>query len=197
MNIILACDSNYGIGIQNKLPPWKLKDDMDRFKTLTIGDGKNIVVMGKNTYASLKRPLPNRINIVVSTSLYDKYNVDEDSKFINKSGFIMCSNFYSALEYANLIKFINHDSGTIWIIGGAHLYEYVLQETSRAILLGTNEILPIENIYVTKINKNYDCDVFLKSNTISFIENCQWTSIENKKAIDYEYSFCEFLSQKK
>ena len=43
MNIILACDSEYGIGINNDLPSWNLKEDMIRFKKLTIGNGNNVV----------------------------------------------------------------------------------------------------------------------------------------------------------
>ena len=58
MNIIVACDSNYGIGINNNLPSWNLKDDLKKFKELTIGNGRNVVIMGKNTYLSFKKPLP-------------------------------------------------------------------------------------------------------------------------------------------
>ena len=48
MNLIVAYCRNRGIGFQNKLP-WKLSQDMNRFKNLTIGNGNNAVVMGKNT----------------------------------------------------------------------------------------------------------------------------------------------------
>ena len=71
MNLILACDSNYGIGIQNKLP-WSIKDDLKHFKKITSSSNNNVVIMGKNTYLSFKKPLPNRINIVVSESLASK-----------------------------------------------------------------------------------------------------------------------------
>lgn len=196
MNLILACDNQYGIGVQNKLPPWNLKEDIERFKSLTLGDGKNIVIMGKNTYRSLKRPLPNRINVVVSESLYcNNTSKKNNENFISKFGFIICNSFRAALDYAQLIRFINHDHGTIWIIGGAQLYESVLDETTRSLLVG-DRILPLEKVYVTKINKTYNCDTFLKEKTISFIENCKWTSIETKNNKDYEYSFCEFLPKK-
>ena len=71
MNIILACDKNYGIGINNQLP-WNLKHDMIHFKKTTVGKKNNIVIMGKNTYLSLKNALSNRTNIVVSKTLFDK-----------------------------------------------------------------------------------------------------------------------------
>ncbi len=70
MNVIFACDKNYGIGIDNKLPPWKIKGDLARFSKLTIGDGNNVVIMGKNTYLSLPNQyLKNRQNVVVSNIL--------------------------------------------------------------------------------------------------------------------------------
>ena len=69
MNIILACDNKYGIGINNTLPSWKLKEDMQKFKKVTIKNGHNVVIMGKNTFLSIGKPLPNRENIVVSTTL--------------------------------------------------------------------------------------------------------------------------------
>ena len=66
---ILARDkSNGGIGYQDKLP-WKLNEDMEHFKrvTTTNSDNKeNIVIMGRKTWEGLGKPLPNRINIVVS-----------------------------------------------------------------------------------------------------------------------------------
>ena len=54
--MIVAHTRGRGIGFRGKLP-WKLPDDMARFKRLTIGDGNNAVVMGKKTWLSLsKRP---------------------------------------------------------------------------------------------------------------------------------------------
>ena len=52
MNLIVACDSNYGIGIDNRLPDWKIEGDLKRFKKLTVGHGNNVVIMGKNTFLS-------------------------------------------------------------------------------------------------------------------------------------------------
>ena len=76
MNLIVAYCRNRGIGFQNKLP-WKLSQDMNRFKNLTIGNGNNAVVMGKNTWESLPqkyKPLPKRANIVLSTKYDNLFN---------------------------------------------------------------------------------------------------------------------------
>jgi len=64
--IIAAMSENRVIGINNALP-WSLKADMEHFKKLTLGWP---CVMGRKTWESLpKRPLPGRINIVISRSL--------------------------------------------------------------------------------------------------------------------------------
>lgn len=62
LTIIVATDAQRGIGINNTLP-WKLPEDMAHFKRLTTG---HPVIMGRKTYDSIGRPLPNRRNIVVT-----------------------------------------------------------------------------------------------------------------------------------
>lgn len=65
MKLIVACDPSGGIGYNNKLPWSKLEGDLPRFKELTTG---KVILMGRNTWESLpKQPLPNRINVVVSS----------------------------------------------------------------------------------------------------------------------------------
>ena len=67
MNAILACDIKGGIGYQNKLPWTNIQGDLVRFKNLTKDQ---VIVMGRNTWDSLpKKPLPNRLNIVISNTL--------------------------------------------------------------------------------------------------------------------------------
>lgn len=59
---ILAIAANGVIGRDNKLP-WKLRDDLKRFKSLTLG---HAVLMGRRTYESIGSPLPGRRNIVLT-----------------------------------------------------------------------------------------------------------------------------------
>ena len=66
-NAIAAISKNKGIGLNNKLP-WKLKEDLIRFKKITIGNGNNSVIMGKNTWNSIKF-LNNRHNYIISSTL--------------------------------------------------------------------------------------------------------------------------------
>jgi dihydrofolate reductase len=101
MKLILACDPNGGIGYQNKLPWTNVRGDLPRFKRLT--DGQN-VIMGRNTWDSLpKKPLPGRLNFVVSSSELEA-------------------------EHHNVIRvpdmeFNQPDDVEFWIIGGARLVE--------------------------------------------------------------------------
>ncbi len=60
--IIAAIADNGVIGRNNDLP-WRLRDDLRRFKTLTLG---HPVIMGRLTYESMGRPLPERHNLVLS-----------------------------------------------------------------------------------------------------------------------------------
>jgi dihydrofolate reductase len=65
MKLIVACDPKGGIGYNNKLPWSKIEGDLPRFKELTTS---KVILMGRNTWESLpKQPLPNRINVVVSS----------------------------------------------------------------------------------------------------------------------------------
>jgi dihydrofolate reductase len=166
MNVIVACDKNYGIGKDNKIV-WNVKKDMLRFKKYTTSDNINIIIMGKNTFLSFDKPLPNRENFVISKSLYDeiKNNSDiQEHKYILYNGFYIFKTFEHAYNYGNILT---SKEGKIWIIGGSILYEYVVNNYK------------INSFYLTIIDNIYDCDTYLQSNTIQFIKNCNWTNTEN------------------
>jgi dihydrofolate reductase/thymidylate synthase len=98
-----------GIGKNNKIP-WNVKEDLARFKGLTQG---HVVVMGRKTYESIGRPLPGRINFVLS-----KQN------FLHKDVTIF-NNFES------LQNELDKRTENIYIIGGTALYnEYILKADS-------------------------------------------------------------------
>ena len=71
ISIIVAIAENYAIGKNNDLL-WHIPEDLKRFKRLTTG---NTVIMGKKTYESLpRRPLPNRVNIVITDDPNDHFD---------------------------------------------------------------------------------------------------------------------------
>jgi len=102
MKLIIACDKNGGIGYQNKLPWNKIQGDLPRFKKLTEGQ---VVVMGKHTWESLPvKPLPNRLNIVITTT--------ESMKSITVPKKVIVTDDIERVK--------DYD---IWLIGGAKLVE--------------------------------------------------------------------------
>jgi dihydrofolate reductase len=101
MKLIIACDPDGGIGYQNRLPWTNIRGDLPRFKRLT--DGQN-VIMGRNTWDSLpKKPLPGRLNFVVSSSELE-------------------AEHHNVIRVPDM-KFIQPDDVEFWIIGGAKLVE--------------------------------------------------------------------------
>ena len=136
-NIIVAQSRNRGIGMNNKLP-WSIPNDMKRFKNLTIGNKNNSVIMGRKTWESIHenhKPLCNRKNIVISRKL--DY-IAEDVPVFN--------NLYSAYEYS-----LRQGYSKNWIIGGGEIYKAALEQ------------LKIDEVYITQIDKEYDCDAFFPS----------------------------------
>ena len=74
--------SNRVIGVNNTLP-WHLSEDLKHFKSLTTG---HTIIMGRKTYESIGRPLPNRRNIVISRNSNTSYEgVDRKSTRLNSS----------------------------------------------------------------------------------------------------------------
>lgn len=105
INIIAAVSENRALGLNNKLL-YRLPNDMKRFKNLTTG---HTVLMGRLTYESLpKGALPNRRNIVVSTTLQELPGCE----------------VYSSLQEA-----LSHcqDDEQVFVIGGARVYAEALQ----------------------------------------------------------------------
>lgn len=135
---IFAVDADGGLGKAGTLPWPKDREDLSWFKTNTTGD---IVVMGKNTWMDpmMPKPLPNRFNAVVTSR-----------------DFHACDAAHAVISGKDISKQIarlqaDHPNKAVWIIGGARL----LQSTLHL----------VEEIYLTKFDGSYDCDVTIDINT--------------------------------
>ena len=64
---LVAISNNNVIGVNNNLP-WNLKSDLAHFKEYTLNKS---IIMGRKTYESIGRPLPNRNNVIVSRTIQD------------------------------------------------------------------------------------------------------------------------------
>jgi len=102
ITLVAAIASNNVIGKENSLP-WNIPEDLKRFKQMTSG---HTILMGRKTFDSIGRPLPNRQNIVMT----------KDENF-DQEGIKVINDFDEALE---LIKESNDD---IFVIGGSKIYE--------------------------------------------------------------------------
>ena len=116
--IIVAQARNRVIGVNNKLP-WHLPEDLKYFKRVTMGKP---VIMGRNTYESIGRPLPGRTNIVISRQADYK-----------PEGVEVVSSLEAARELAESIGLINGIEEAM-VIGGAQIYEQALSLAGRLYL---------------------------------------------------------------
>ncbi|WP_299777053.1 dihydrofolate reductase [uncultured Formosa sp.] len=105
LTLIVAASENNAIGKDNKLI-WHLRDDLQRFKTLTSG---HCIIMGRKTFESFPKPLPNRTHIVITTQ----------QKYKAPHGVIVVHNIEDALDAALNDK---HP----YVIGGGEIYKQAL-----------------------------------------------------------------------
>jgi len=128
--IIVACDAGGGIGYNNRIPWPRCRDDLVRFKKVTIGTSHasfgsiNAVVMGYNTWVSLPqnaRPLPNRLNIILTNTHYDEI----------KNNYSDNSNIKPARSWDDLENIINSidNINDVWVIGGQSIYEQSFEQS--------------------------------------------------------------------
>ena len=110
ISLMVAHDPNRVIGIDNELP-WHIPADLAYFKEHTIGKG---IVMGRNTFESIGRPLPKRRNIVVTRS--DDYEAE---------GVDVVHNLQDAVKLAKEV----HEE--VMIIGGEQVFNSVLDDADR------------------------------------------------------------------
>ena len=133
-SLIVAFDKSYGIGLKNTIP-WKLPHDLLNFKKLTTN---NIVIMGKKTWNSLPiRPLPNRINIILTSSPSYSFN---DVHYVNS--------FNKALDITTRYN----TNKEIFVIGGLKIYEEALKNEN------------CQTLYLSILDQDYKCDTFFPSN---------------------------------
>ena len=101
LSSLVAMNSERLIGVNNDLP-WKLRDDLEHFKNYSM---HKPIIMGRNTFESIGRPLPNRTNIIVS------------SKLENMENCYICKSLDEAIMLGE--KFTNDE---IILIGGSKIF---------------------------------------------------------------------------
>lgn len=112
LTIVVATDNSNGIGINNTLP-WHLPEDLAHFKRTTSG---HAIIMGRKTFDSIGRPLPNRRNIVITRNPAWRHD-----------GVEAVTSVAAAIALAG-------DDAQAFIIGGAQIYAETLRHTDRLIV---------------------------------------------------------------
>jgi dihydrofolate reductase len=112
LSIIVAVANHNVIGINNKLP-WHLPEDLKRFRALTTG---HHIIMGRKTYESLGRLLPNRTTVIVTRN--KNYQIE---------GALIAHNLKAALDFCD-------GDAEPFLIGGAELYKEGVQLANKIYL---------------------------------------------------------------
>lgn len=160
-NIIIATDLFNGIG-KNNILPWNFNSDMIHFKKNTLYNDlndNNILIMGHNTFKSLKVKLNNRIYFVITNHIIEDV--------------ITFTNFNDA--YVNALTY----NTNIWVIGGSQIYNYALNHWACNKIYYT----------LIKGNFNCDTYFNINNFNINWIKSKIIKDINNNDKIEYELEY--------
>lgn len=161
VSLIAAVDEKRGLGKNNRLM-WDIPQDLQRFKKLTWG---HPIVMGRKTFESIGRPLPNRTNIIVTRDL--NYEIPNT---------IVVHSLDEAIKFSKERSWSSQDDSSqneIFIIGGGQIFE-------EAISLA-------DKLYLTVVKGDYGADVFFPD----YSDFHQKTFEQKGTSEEYEYTFLE------
>jgi dihydrofolate reductase len=127
VSLIVAVAQNGVIGHNNQLI-WHLPNDLKQFRKLTTG---HTIIMGRRTYDSIGKPLPNRTSIVISRD-----------PNLTIAGCTVVSSLKAAIEAAQLVE-----TDEAFVIGGAEIYRLALPLVNK--------------MYVTEVKADFEGDTFL------------------------------------
>lgn len=156
--IIAAIGLNNELGKDNDLI-WHLPADLKRFKKVTSGHS---IIMGRNTFESIGKPLPNRRSIIITRNTSYK-----------KEG---CDVVHSLEEAINLIK----DQKNAFIIGGAQIYKEAIEKQL------------VDQLDITKVHQNFEADVFFPTIEQSVWEEIYEETFLPDDKNQYTYSFISY-----
>lgn len=131
-SIIAAVSDNNVIGKNGQLP-WHLKTDLQRFKKLTEN---HVIIMGRNCFNSIGKPLPDRTNIVISR------NQDLDIP-----GCVVRPSLQYAADYAN-----SRNDSTPFIIGGGIVYKQAINLVNYIYLTRVHAIIDDGDTFFPELN---------------------------------------------
>ena len=154
---LVALSNNFVIGVNNDLP-WKLKKDLQHFSAYTQNKA---IVMGRKTFESIGRPLPNRKNIVISSSLESQESLE------------VVPNLNQAIEVASQWNKDNSAGEEIVLIGGG----YVFEESKNI----------VNKLVLTRVECEINGDVFYPQIDLSDWKEISQESFKRDNENEYDF----------
>jgi dihydrofolate reductase len=136
LSFIVAAAENNAIGIQNTLP-WYLPEDLKFFKRTTMGKP---VIMGRKTYESLGRPLPGRLNIILT----------HKRDLIVPEGVLLYADINSAIKYLE-----EQSADECFIIGGGKVFETTLPFVERMYITRVHTSIPDADTFFPEVDHSH------------------------------------------
>jgi len=163
---LVAMNRSLLIGKDNDLP-WHLKDDLAHFKNYSMNKP---IVMGRNTYESIGRPLPNRHNIVITTTINEL------------DGAVVVNNLPDAIEAAKKYCLANNQDEIV-IIGGAKIFALAKDMINKLVITWVEANELVGDVYYPR----FDLENWIEQSQKSFKKNA-----DN----DYDFVIKEYLLKK-
>jgi dihydrofolate reductase len=160
---LVALSNNFVIGVNNDLP-WKLKKDLQHFSAYTQNKA---IIMGRKTFESIGRPLPNRKNIVISSTLSAQKGID------------IVSNLDQGIELASQWNKDTTGSNEVVLIGGG----YVFKESKNI----------VNKLVLTKVACEIEGDVFYPQIDMSSWNKISTESFVKDSENEYDFKVEVFI----
>jgi dihydrofolate reductase len=156
ISIIVAIDAKRGMGKNNSIP-WKISGEQRRFREITT---PHPIIMGRKTFVSIGRVLPDRTNIVVSRS---------GSEIQNSDGMFVVNSLEEGIDFAKS----SPGSEEIFIIGGGQIFAQAIDKNL------------VDRLYLTLVDGDFDCDTFFPDYS-NFTKVISEEPVETE---DFKYKF--------
>ncbi|MEQ6123146.1 dihydrofolate reductase [Pseudotenacibaculum sp. MALMAid0570] len=158
ITIIAAVGNNNELGKNNDLI-WHLSADLKRFKKVTTG---HTIIMGRNTFESIGKPLPNRRSVIITRN-----------KEYLQEGCVVVHSIEDAIALVEREE-------QAFIIGGAQIYKEAIQKDLA------------DNLDITKVHESFDADVFFPEIDSEKWKLTSKEDFKADEKNQYDYSFLSF-----
>jgi dihydrofolate reductase len=169
ISIIVAMDEKRGIGKDNQLM-WHIPGELPRFKQITMG---HPIIMGRNTFESIGRVLPGRLNIVLSR------NPNKQEEGISRDPNSPLRFVFSLEQAVEIAKEWetkeNNEKPEIFIIGGGQIFKEALDKRL------------VDKLYLTLVKGDFGADTFFPE----YPEFTRVISEQPMEGVGYKYTFVE------